>query len=66
VITSHGEAKAVLQDGASYEEAQETLALLKVLALTNKSVEQGKSRPAAEGFARVRARLGASIESDAL
>ena len=33
VITQNGEAKAVLQDVASYEATQETLALLKVLAL---------------------------------
>ena len=33
VITQNGEAKAVLQDVASYERAQETLALLKLLAL---------------------------------
>ncbi len=31
IITSHGEAKAVLQDIQSYEETQDTLALLKVL-----------------------------------
>ncbi|WP_331376729.1 type II toxin-antitoxin system Phd/YefM family antitoxin [Sinorhizobium chiapasense] len=55
VITLHGEAKAVLQ--AQYEETQETLALLKVLALTNKEVQDGKVRPAAEAFARVRRRL---------
>ena len=39
VITQNGEAKAVLQDVASYEETQETLALLKILALGNQDVE---------------------------
>ena len=38
VITQNGEAKAVLQDVASYEETQETLALLKILALGNQEV----------------------------
>ncbi|GFM29101.1 type II toxin-antitoxin system Phd/YefM family antitoxin [Novosphingobium sp. PY1] len=33
VITQNGEAKAVLQDVGSYEATQETLALLKLLAL---------------------------------
>ena len=33
VITQNGEAKAVIQDVASYEETQETLAFLKILAL---------------------------------
>lgn len=45
VITQHGEAKAVIQDVASYEETQETLALLKVLALGSRDVEEGRVRP---------------------
>ena len=57
IITLHGEAKAVLQDVARYEETQETLALLKVLALTNSHVQAGKVRPAAEAFKRIRARM---------
>ena len=38
VITQNGEAKAVLQDVASFEETQESLALLKILALGNQDV----------------------------
>jgi prevent-host-death family protein len=57
VITVRGEAKAVLQDIARYEETEETLALLKVLALTNESVAKGKVRPLREAFARIRARV---------
>ncbi len=41
VITQNGEAKAVIQDVASYEETQETLALLKILALGNAEIEAG-------------------------
>lgn len=41
VITLHGEAKAILQDIGQYKETQETLGLLKVLALTNRQVEEG-------------------------
>lgn len=59
VITVNGEAKAVLQDIDSYERTQETLALLKILALANKQVEAGKVAPAAEAFARIRARAKA-------
>jgi len=55
VITQNGEAKAVLQDVASYEETQETLALLKILALGNQQVEQGKVKPAREVIKRLRA-----------
>ena len=54
VITQNGEAKAVLQDVASYEETQETLALLKILALGNQQVEQGKLKPVGEVVKRLR------------
>jgi prevent-host-death family protein len=56
VITQNGEAKAVIQDVATYEETQETLALLKILALGNQQVEQGKTKPIAEVAKRLRAR----------
>ena len=35
IITQNGEAKAVMQDIHSYEQTQETLALMKILALGN-------------------------------
>jgi prevent-host-death family protein len=54
VITQNGEAKAVLQDVASFEETQETLALLKILALGNADVAAGKVKPAADVVARLR------------
>jgi prevent-host-death family protein len=57
VITVRGEAKVVVQDIGSYEETQETIAILKILALANKSVEAGKVRPASEAFARIRRRV---------
>lgn len=56
IITQNGEARAVLQDIASYEESQETLALLKVLALGNQQVAEGKVKPVAEVVARLRAK----------
>ena len=56
LITQNGEAKAVIQDIASYEETQETLALLKILALGNREVEEGRVRPLAEAVRRLRAR----------
>ena len=54
VITQNGEAKAVLQDVASYEETQETLALLKILALGNQQVARGRVKPVAEVVNRLR------------
>ncbi|MCH9826588.1 MAG: type II toxin-antitoxin system Phd/YefM family antitoxin [Gammaproteobacteria bacterium] len=56
VITQNGEAKAVLQDVHSYEQTQETLALLKVLALGQQELAEGKTVPLAEGIARIKAR----------
>lgn len=54
VITQHGEAKAVIQDVASYEETQETLALLKVLALGSRDVEEGRVRPLLDVVGEIR------------
>ena len=59
VITQNGEAKAVIQDIASFEETQETLALLKILALGNAEIEAGKVKPVAEVVARLRAKQAA-------
>jgi prevent-host-death family protein len=59
VITQNGEAKAVLQDVASYEQTQETLALLKILALGNEAVARGRVRPVADVVARLRAKRAA-------
>lgn len=55
-ITQNGEAKAVLQDIASFEETQETLALLKILAIGQNEVVAGKVSPVAEVVARLRAK----------
>ena len=46
VITQNGEAKVVMQDIDSYEQTQETLALLKILALGTRQVEEGKVQTA--------------------
>jgi prevent-host-death family protein len=54
VITQNGEATAVMQDVASYEATQEALALLKILALGRRQVEEGKTVPAGEAFRRLR------------
>ncbi|MBT9493064.1 MAG: type II toxin-antitoxin system Phd/YefM family antitoxin [Paucibacter sp.] len=56
IITQNGEAKAVIQDLASYEETQNTLALLKILALGSRELESGQVSPLADVAARLRAR----------
>lgn len=57
VITQNGEAKAVLQDVKVYEEMQESLALLKILALSAKSRENKKYEPVASSFDTIRKRI---------
>lgn len=57
IITQNGEAKAVLVDLTTYEETQETLALLKLLALGRREVSQGEMRPVHDVVARLRAKL---------
>lgn len=57
VITQNGEAKAVIQDVASFEQTQDTLALLKLLALGARDIEAGHSKPARAIVERLRAKV---------
>lgn len=54
VITQNGEARMVVQDIKSFEQTQETLALLKILAMGNQEVARGDTLDATEAFARLR------------
>ena len=56
LITQNGEARAVMQDIASYENTQETLALLKILALGNQEIAEGKLKPIANVAHRLRSK----------
>src|SRR5436853_7853554 len=49
VSTQNGEATAVMQDVASYEATQETLPVLKILALGRRPTEDGKAIAPGEG-----------------
>jgi prevent-host-death family protein len=57
IITQNGEAKAIVQDIVSYEKTQETLALLKILALGEQQVKEGKTVSAAQAMRRFRDRV---------
>ncbi len=54
IITQNGEAKAVMQDVQSYEQTQETMALLKILALGNHQIEEKKVQSADKVLKRIR------------
>lgn len=54
IITQNGEARAVLLDVASYDQLQETVALIKLLSLADRQVEEGMLEPAADAIAAFR------------
>lgn len=57
IITQNGEAKAVIQDVVSFEATQESLALLKLLALGNRDVEAGRTQPLVDVAVRLRSKV---------
>lgn len=57
VITQNGEAKAVLVDIVEYEQAQESFALLKMLAQSKQSYQQGRHKSARKALTDVREKL---------
>ena len=56
IITQNGEAKVVMQDIKSYEQMQETVALLKILALGSCQIEAGQVQPASDVIALLQER----------
>ncbi|MEW6078955.1 MAG: type II toxin-antitoxin system Phd/YefM family antitoxin [Thermodesulfobacteriota bacterium] len=54
IITQNGEAKAVIQDIESYEQTRETMALLKILALGMRQIEEGQVLTAQEVIGRLK------------
>ena len=62
IITQNGEAKAILQDIKLYEKTQESLALLKILAMSNKNLKDGKIKSINQTFRDVRKRIKESQE----
>lgn len=51
LITQNGEARMVVVDVETYEQQEQTIALLKVLAMGNREIELGKYRDAEEVLA---------------
>jgi prevent-host-death family protein len=56
-ITQNGEAKIVVQDIRVYEETQETLALLKILALGEAEVNRSETVPLSDAIEAARQKL---------
>ena len=53
IITQNGEAKMVVMDIGAYERQQETMALLKLLSLGKKEINDGKFQSAKDFFAEM-------------
>jgi prevent-host-death family protein len=56
IITQNGEAKVVIQDIETYEQTQETMALLKILVLGTRQIGEGKVQRAEDVIKRLRER----------
>lgn len=63
IITQNGEARAVLVDVRTYEESQETMAMLQILAMGEKQVQAGDTYPLTEAVGKLRSRLAGSAET---
>ncbi len=57
VITQNGEAKAIVQDLSSYEQTQESLTLLKMLAQSKKSFDKDNYKPLSKSFQDLKKRI---------
>jgi prevent-host-death family protein len=50
IITQNGEAKAIVQDIKLYEQNQESMAILKILAQSSNSIRKGDIKPISQAF----------------
>jgi len=57
IITHNGEAKVILQDVKVYEKTQESISLLKILALSGKEIRKGKFKTLEKTFVNLRKRI---------
>jgi prevent-host-death family protein len=53
IITQNGEAKLVVQDVRTYEATQQTIALLKILAIGQKQIDRGEHVDGDEFFSEL-------------
>ena len=58
IITQNGEAAMVVQSVAEYEQTQDTLAMLQLIAFGEQEIASEKTVSARQAFADVRAKMG--------
>lgn len=61
VITQNGEAKVVMMDIKVYEDLQESLRMLEIIAQGKKNLEEGKYRPADTVLSEFESRIQADL-----
>lgn len=64
VITQNGQARAVLQDTASYENMRNTIALLKLMVQGEEDIRAERYDSQENVFARIKARLDRRADAD--
>ena len=57
IITQNGEAKVIVQDIKVYEQTQESLALLKILAQSSSNLNKGNFKPVSKSFSDLKKRI---------
>ncbi len=62
IITQNGEAKAILQDIKEFEQTQDSLALLKILALSTKNLKSGNFKELNQSFTDLKIKIAANNE----
>jgi len=61
IVTQNGEAKVIVQDIHTYEQNQEALTLLKMVAMSSSSIERGKHKSIKQATMDIKAKLRKSI-----
>ena len=57
IITQNGEAKAVLMDIETYQDTEDAFALMNIIKIAEKDIENGKLRKADDVFEDIRERI---------
>jgi prevent-host-death family protein len=61
IITQNGEAKAVLVDIETYQDTQDAFALMNIIKIAEKDMENGRVRKAEDVFKDLRKKLNETI-----
>lgn len=64
VLTQNGRASAVVQNYDEYQKLQESLAIMKVIAMGEADIAAGKFVPQEQVFANARAQLAERLNAD--